>query len=176
MTEWWSVDRDVVDMAEELISKYHLHLLDARIGLIFRDLAPVSGGKLKLGEASKVSDRWQPLLKDRYHFVIWLAHDQWAMMDKRKKNALLDHELCHCRMDYDGKVWIKPHDIEEFNEVIQRHGLWYEAIEDTALAIQGRLFDGDKPKGFVEAIVFPEVKRQMETEFDDVEVSFERST
>lgn len=175
MIEWWTVDETVVELAKELIEKYHKPLKNARIGLLFRDEAPISNGKATLGRASKISDKWKPLLKDRYHFMIWLAYDRWQMLDNRSRRALLDHELCHCIMESDGKISIRPHDIEEFNDVIQRHGLWNVDAQQMALAVQGKLFESDGT-GFVEAIVFPEVKRGMEELFNDVEVSFSRES
>lgn len=138
--EWWQVPPEVTEMAEELIQEYHPSLLDARIAILFRSEAPVTNGKATLGMASKVNDKWRPLLEDReMHFVIWLAYDRWEDMDKRQKRALLDHELCHCFIDHDGKPQIHPHDFEEFAVVIARHGFWNADLERLDRTIQGKL-------------------------------------
>ena len=169
-SEYWSVDDEVIEMAQDLIEQYHPMLTDARIAIVFRDEAPSSKGRLTLGVASIINSKWRPLLNDKFDFLIWLAHDQWTMMDKRKRRALLDHELCHCIFGKNGWT-IRPHDIEEFHCIIQRHGLWNEDAQQMALAIQGQLFPNGEKKGFVSSVVFPEVKRHMEAEFDNVEVT-----
>lgn len=167
-TEWTRVPKKVIDLAEELIEKHHRNLSDARIGILFRSEAPVSGGKRTLGQASTVTAKWLPLLREPYDFIIWLAADAWEELDSRQQRALLDHELYHCHLSNEGKAEIRPHDIEEFAEIIQRYGFWRDDLERVALAFQGRLALADS--GFVKAI-FPEMKEQMETLFSDVEVS-----
>jgi predicted LPLAT superfamily acyltransferase len=58
-------------------------------------------------------------------FVIEIAFDAWEILEKEQRVALVDHELCHCMMDEDsGKLIMHPHDLEEFNAVVRRHGLW----------------------------------------------------
>lgn len=168
-TEWERVPPSVVEMAQDLIEKYHRHLMIVRIGLLFRSEAPVTGGKRTLGQASTVNAKWKPLLSEEFDFIIWLAADAWYEdLDDRQRRALLDHELCHCSLSNEGKPEIRPHDIEEFAEIVQRHGFWRDDLERVRMAFQGRLslLDG----GFVKA-VFPDVKAGMEAAFDDVEVS-----
>lgn len=151
--EWWQVPPEVTEMAEELIQEYHPSLLDARIAILFRSEAPVTNGKATLGMASKVNDKWRPLLEDReMHFVIWLAADWWELADKRKRRALLDHELCHCYIDGEYRAQIRPHDFEEFAVVIQRHGYWNEDLERLDRTIQGKLPLDMERKGFVTTI------------------------
>ena len=171
-TEWTRVPQKVIVLAQELIEKHHSNLRDARIGILFRSKAPVSGGKRTLGQASTVTAKWLPLLREPYDFIIWLAADAWEELDPRQRRALLDHELYHCHLNNDGKAEIRPHDIEEFAEIIQRYGFWREDLERVALAFQGRLALADG--GFVKAI-FPEIKEEMERAFEDVEVSLVRA-
>lgn len=135
---WMEASKDVVNLAQELIAAYHEELLDARIGLLFRSEAPTANGKARLGAASKVSDRWKPLLQQELDFIIWLAWDRWKGMSPQQRRALLDHELCHCRM-VKGESKLRGHDVEEFTEIIERHGLWKGDLEEMAAAIQGQL-------------------------------------
>ncbi len=151
--EWWQVPEMVTQMAEDLIANYHPSLHDARIAILFRSEAPITNGKVTLGQASKVTDRWRPLMKDmEMHFVIWLAQDRWDVMDKRKRRALLDHELCHCYLDNDGKAQLHPHDFEEFAVIIQRHGYWTDGLERLDRTIQGKLPLDIEPSGYVTTI------------------------
>jgi hypothetical protein len=168
-TEWERVPSAVVKLAEELIYEHHPNLLSARIGILFRSEAPVSGGKRTLGQASTVNAKWKPLLREEYDFIIWLAADAWlGELTDHQRRALLDHELYHCHLNNEDKAEIRPHDIEEFAEIIQRYGFWRDDLERVRLAVQGRLALAND--GYVKAI-FPELKEQMERAFDDVEVS-----
>ena len=167
-TEWTRVPQKVIVLAQELIKAHHPNLADARIGILFRSEAPISGGKRTLGQASTVTAKWLPLLREPYDFIIWLAADAWEELDPRQRRALLDHELYHCHLDNEGKAEMRPHDIEEFAEIIQRYGFWRGDSDRVALAVQGRLALADG--GFVKAI-FPEIKEEMERTFEDVEVS-----
>jgi hypothetical protein len=122
--KWIKAPQTVLDLAQELIEEYHEHLLSAKIGFIFRDFAELQNGKRILGKASKIS------AKDKVYseldFLIWLASDYWLVeANEQQRRALLDHELCHCMFDEETGTWkLRPHDFEEFREIVKRYGLW----------------------------------------------------
>jgi hypothetical protein len=74
----------------------------------------------------------------QYDIVILLNHEAWnsAEFSEKQMRALLDHELVHAEVakNDDGEVKtdeqgrtcyrIRKHDIEEFTEIVHRHGLW----------------------------------------------------
>lgn len=129
---WEEVPQQVLDLASGIIEAHHHHLLDAKIGFIFRSEAQTSGDKVILGQASKISEKMKVFMD--FDFLIWLAQDAWQGMTIAAKQALVDHELCHCK--YDGeKASMRQHDIEEFHEIIIRHGLWSTELKLTAQAI-----------------------------------------
>lgn len=131
MVEWDKVTDEVLQLAQQCIEKYRPSLMLARIGFLFRSEAQVSNGKVVLGQASKVPDKWKPLLEEPLDFVIWLASDYWFVMEPKEKRALMHHELCHCDI-LDGSPRIRPHDVEEFIEVVREHGLWYDSLRHMA--------------------------------------------
>jgi len=139
--------REVYGLLEELRAAYHPHLAEAKIVLAWRrGWRPTREGLLKLAKARKVG----PLDKQLhgFDFVIELNDEVWHEADfsREQKAALLDHELCHCSVkldDYgepettdDGRpAWcIRKHDVEEFSEVVARHGLWRYELERFARA------------------------------------------
>jgi hypothetical protein len=66
------------------------------------------------------------------YFLITVYTGPWLILSHAKRVALVDHELCHCRceMGQSGvKLWIRPHDSEEFTDIIDRHGLWRSDVE-----------------------------------------------
>ena len=57
----------------------------------------------------------------------------WNDLTDKQKAAILDHELEHCFVEETetGDVIYKllPHDLEEFNSIVTRHGLYAADIE-----------------------------------------------
>lgn len=141
--EWIKAPESVLKLADELIALYHEPLLSANIGFVFRATADRSGEKLVLGKAAKVSPRDK--VYNNLDFIIWLAQDWWmGILTDHQRRALLDHELCHCKFDEESETFkIRPHDIEEFQEIIERYGLWDESLRSAgrtlAVAAQGYL-------------------------------------
>lgn len=123
----------VAKLAERLIQQHHRHLLGHRVEYVFRSEAQSSGGRIVLGTARKVSGLNALLANlddgtDDPLFVIEIAEDTWDLLDDRQRTALVDHELCHCTVgetkDGDQVLKIRGHDVEEFRDIVERHGLW----------------------------------------------------
>jgi hypothetical protein len=155
---------EVETLARKLINTVdrHEHLADVRVDFIFINEAPASKGRLVLGRARKVGgltaylasadataepnlDGFAPRAP---FFVIEISFDTWQGLTEAQRVALVDHELCHCRVDFDDKTGEQKlstvgHDVEEFACVVERHGLWSNGLtgmgrvmsEQLALAI-----------------------------------------
>jgi hypothetical protein len=138
--------KEVEEVAVNLIEKYHQHLLDfnVRIEYMFTDKTPKNNGKEVWGCCRKVSSLNAYLAKDNVDgdpfFVIVISKDIWDILPAEKREALIDHELCHAlaeanqKEDEDDaepvKLSIRPHDLEEFACIVRRHGTWKNDIED----------------------------------------------
>jgi len=135
--EWEKANSMCIDLVAKVIHEYHPRLREARIGVLFRSTAGSRNGRLIIGQASTVSEKWNVVLGNvsRLDFIIWLAKDWWDDASVDQRNALVDHELCHCYFD-EWKPKILGHDIEEFAEVIERHGLWRNDLVTVASAFQ----------------------------------------
>jgi Putative phage metallopeptidase len=147
--------------------EHHDELEKARIGLAWRRaLKPDKDGHLVLGKCVKISDLQHEMVD--LDFVVLLNKEVWQNTEftDEKKLALMDHELCHAapvmddetdeqKMDEKGRLlWrVRKHDIEEFQDVVQRHGCYKRDLENFARALakskQAKmLFDADeKAKG-----------------------------
>lgn len=128
-TEYSEVDQEVLDLARMIMQQYHTDLLQAKIGFIFRAEAPKQNGRWTLGKAQKVSDKDK--MFNSLDFIIWIAEDRWKDASPLQRRALIDHELCHCRF-LDGEARMRPHDFEEFYEIIQRYGFWNKGLQSAA--------------------------------------------
>ena len=119
--------------ADALRKKYHPNIADAKIAYLFIPKGSKGGGKVSLGKASRESAISN--LLTNVDFVITLSYDQWQALDERQQLALLDHELCHCTVKRDKNGievgWdLRKHDIEEFSEVVERHGIVFADQKD----------------------------------------------
>lgn len=136
-------------MLDRLIEQYHTDLTNARIALAWNlSWKPDADGVKKLGKCKKASDLDRELAA--WDFVICLSQEFWADagVNDGQRRALLDHELCHAaiRVDRDGEPLrdergrivyrMRKHDIEEFSEVVARHGIYKRDLERFAVALK----------------------------------------
>ena len=141
---------EVAKIAEELIEKYHGHLLDfkVRIEYVFTNKTPKKGGKEVWAYVRKISALNAFLAGSEESsddfFVMVVSEPVWEILPADKRTPLVDHELCHLwaeaqQVDEDDadaipenpvKLSLSPHDVEEFSPIVRRWGLWREDVED----------------------------------------------
>jgi hypothetical protein len=130
-------------MLRDLVNKHHDELNHQRIALAW-NLAwkPDVDGRCTLGKCKRLTDLDREFTS--YDFVIILRREWWLHRDVKdaQRLALLDHELCHATVRLDPnsgepieddrgrKVYrVRKHDIEEFEEVVRRHGTYKRDLE-----------------------------------------------
>lgn len=139
MPQEYSQAPEVKDVADDLIDLYHSHLATVRIDYVFVSETLREKGKDVWGRAKKVSglNAWladpgrdnAASVPDDF-FVIEIAKAIWLQLDDKSRKALVDHELHHLDVDLDtGKLSLHPHDLEEFNGIVRRYGLWRADVE-----------------------------------------------
>ena len=150
---------EVEEVARDLINDYHTHLAPIRIEYVFVNECPKERGKAVWARAKKISglNAWlaQParreLTEPEEFFVIEVAKPIWLQLDGKARRALVDHELTHCDVDSADRLAIRPHDLEEFNVIVRRHGLWRVEVEAFLEAARERQpglgFDGPALQG-----------------------------
>jgi Putative phage metallopeptidase len=145
-------DDDVRTLARTLIHSHHNHLSGMEIRYVFRDTHQESRGKEVWAKTRLVGglnawlagdgDEGEP---ERF-FLIEIARDVWDLLGDDGKSALIDHELCHCRIEHtedgEARLSIRPHDVEDFVSIVERHGLWNSDVRKLVeTGMQGTLFD-----------------------------------
>lgn len=123
---------EIIDRLWRLVDAYHPHLSAARIKVEVRDEAPVKNGFTTMAEVDTADDDAE---RAEFDFAVWFALDEWAGMTELQRDAITDHELCHCGWDEQGKPLLINHDIQEFNAIIARYGLWWPSADETRLAL-----------------------------------------
>lgn len=120
---WSEAPQSVIHTAENLIENFHPILKSARIAFVMRSKAQKQGTRYILGQCTKVPDKFKPYLE--FDYIIWISEEDYMGMDDLQREALIDHELCHCKWSSKTGTWgIRPHDVQEFSDVIRRHGTW----------------------------------------------------
>jgi hypothetical protein len=133
---------DLYDLMEELRGEYHDDLEGASIALAWRHGWKADpDGRVILGQMKKAADLDRQL--HDFDFILLLNFEVWSHVEfsEAQKRALLDHELCHGaraldadrepRYTPDGRAVyrIRKHTIEEFHEIVERHGQWKGDIQ-----------------------------------------------
>lgn len=104
-------------------------------------------GRLTLGKCVKASELHRELAP--YDFVILLNRDFWRneRVTALQRTALLDHELMHAavsrdengdpKVDERGRTIyrMRKHDLEEFRDIVARHGCYKSDIEEFMKAV-----------------------------------------
>ncbi len=144
---------EVKRIAEELIDQHHPHLQDHARKLV--DYYYRYGGGVDWGGKCKKCTAFERHVTSMM-FFLFISMDAWKAMSAQQRVALVDHELCHIQRDHTEQInsetqqwerkwcnaddpdsWsIRKHDVEEFSDVIYRHGLWETGIEKIAAAVR----------------------------------------
>ena len=130
------------------IASNHPHLAEVNVGLQWaRGWKPDKDAKLTLGRAGKASEIERQTLG--VHAWIKINSMFWnsPTTTDAHRDALMDHELCHIKVELDkngdprkddrGMICIRMarHDCEEFEAIIERHGLHTVTLQRVAAVL-----------------------------------------
>ena len=140
---------EVKKLAEELIDKYHPHLVDAKdyIGYYYRE-----GGQVSWGVKPTRNNPFVNKLTEGEMVTIFVVRGDWEGWSMERRLAEVDHALCHINRTSAGKIqgengqpvdtwedpeepknWsIRKHEVEDFACIVERHGLYYGSLEKFA--------------------------------------------
>lgn len=143
---------DLGPLGKQLIEKYHRHLIGYPVRFAWRSQSRRNKTKEVLATAEIVRGRFASFVmtpeehlmagQDFGPAMFWIevSEEAWDTLDDAQRYALLDHELCHCSVtENDGGEMVmdlRPHDLEEFNDIVKRHGLWLDDVRAFAEAVK----------------------------------------
>jgi hypothetical protein len=137
----------VAEIANKLIPKYHPHLATAKFLFCSRNKAQKQGGVPVPGTVKKAS----PLEKylgshilpndDEPDFIMIIALSLWNDMNPNQRTAFIDHLLMRCGAEDedesgDIKYSIHPPEVQEFSEIVSRHGNWNISLQNLCHEIE----------------------------------------
>jgi hypothetical protein len=130
---------EVKEIATRYINKHHTHLANVMIVYLFNAKSIVKKGKEKLGEVKLISGMNAYLITrdlqepQEQLFVMIISKSAWDLLENQPgaREALIDHELCHLDRDLEtSALSVNPHDVEEFFDIVRRHGAWAKDIQN----------------------------------------------
>lgn len=150
-------------LVDELEEFADLRIGEALIMVVMRSIPASDGGKAVAGSMALPTWKGKYGMGDLAlwllakacggeppDFILLLDTTFWEGATPHQREALVHHELMHAKhaTDRDGEkrfteeglpVWaIRPHDLEEFNQTVQRYGAWHDDIT----SFVGALRDG----------------------------------
>lgn len=139
------------EIAVDLIDGHHEHLMTARILWLFTTSKRTRGGHVVLGSSSRSNPLQRYLssgnesVQTGYDYIVLLDEGRWLRALKTQQLALVDHLLCcmvqrvtvNSRSGEMTKTWatVGP-DINEFTEVIRRHGVYLPSQQKFATVLR----------------------------------------
>lgn len=131
---------------EIVIPRWHEHLQEAAIAYIYDAEIMTSKGRAIMAKIRKANPVEHHLTG--MDLIVLVSMPIWRTLEESQQIALMDHELSHVETTMKGtppnhevKYKLVGHDLEEFNEVVKRHGAWYPDIKEFYNSLlQGDLF------------------------------------
>lgn len=128
MDDSYAISDMYSELAEQIIKDKRPDILDAGIsvGFISSDKQKKHGRiKLVLGECKKVDELHK--LFCPYDFLIIIYDRNCEGLTDEQMQILIWHELNHIGIDPEtGDFFVKPHDVEEFDDIIREYGLHWQ--------------------------------------------------
>ena len=91
------------------------------VGYLTSDFKKTSNGRLVFGECRKVPAWAAPFIP--YDFLIIIYEVNIMLFTPEQIKMLLHHELLHIEQSEKGTFRVKPHDVEDLREIIDKCGL-----------------------------------------------------
>ena len=114
-------------LAGEVISGHEnlAELEDCRIAYLYSDKKKKSQGKTVFADTELVKEKYRALLP--YDFIITFYQPNCEKLNTEAMSRLMYHELRHVGIKSDGRFYVRPHDLEDFRDVVQAWGVdWIE--------------------------------------------------
>lgn len=137
----YTIDKTIETVANKIIAQHRKDLAMLKICYMFRETAAISDDKTIAGMCCKVDDRNKTV--HAFDFLIEIAKDVWDEASDEFRLALIDHELGHVGIRYNApnepamdektgrlKTYVRRHDVEEFEDVLERHGAYHKGLRD----------------------------------------------
>lgn len=108
------------ELGNAIIQELFPKLTTVSIAWLSSDKAKMNNGKRVHAECSKVTEKYDWCCP--YDFTITVYEPNVLGFTDEQMKILLEHELMHIGVD-ENRLYIVPHDAEEFTEIIRKYGI-----------------------------------------------------
>ena len=145
---------EIERIAEKLIEIFKPELEGFSIRYVFNSENPKLHGEEKTALARKVVGLNAFLAGEPDgFFVLEFGRPAFDELTEAQLIAVVHHELCHFGISDDGKLWIIPHDVEEFSEVVKVHGSYDLNLMIFSESLEKGNSDADNRKELINRIL-----------------------
>jgi hypothetical protein len=142
MSREYEQSKLIEGIAKRFIKEHHPHLKNASIGYLMHQKDPEKNtpvrGDSRIGIMEKIAKVYSVPEKYRmltgFNYMIEVDEVYWDFLELKQQEAIIDHELCHIASDEDG-LYIRDHDVEEFAQILVRHGFWNANIDQSGTTV-----------------------------------------
>ena len=113
-------------LIKECIDEYHEELKELSIIVLMRKGDWVSKRKTIWAKIKKATPEEIEICD--CDIILIINDDIWNNITDGQQRAIIDHELSHLTCDDYGNFKIVGHDLEEFEHIVRRHGLWNQEL------------------------------------------------
>lgn len=107
------------------------YIEDVTVIFLESDKEKKSKGKTIFGECEKVPDKYKWAIPADFTITIYTENAAGFTEDQMK--ILMEHELRHIG-ENDGKLFVNPHDIEDFETILKRYGMNWQKPENKPIS------------------------------------------
>lgn len=129
-------------IAERLIAQNDStfeHVGRLTIRYLWKKKGGTTDGKPVWGFAARPGPLLQHFVKTDFLVVLPADHLRAGKATWLQVEALIYHQLCHVRVNDEGRPAIAAHDFEGFTAEVGRYGLWQGSLRAMARAVQNQL-------------------------------------
>lgn len=112
-----------MDLIRSEASLRWIEIAEISVGFLSSNKAKQSKGKTVYGQCERVPDKYRSFIP--YDFLITVYEPNVIDFTTEQIRILIHHELLHVGVNEKAEPGyrINPHDVEEFNEIINRYGI-----------------------------------------------------
>ena len=122
----YSVDLRTKDLAKRVIEEYPVtfeELKGINIAYLCSTEKKKSHGRLVFADCQLLNPKMRVI--SGYVFVITVYEPNMALLDEDQQKLVMWHELHHAEVDGEDEYCIRPHDLEDFRDLIESKGMDY---------------------------------------------------
>lgn len=124
---------DLETLANKVITEHaELEILkenNIKVGFVRSLKKKKSRNRLTFADTRKVTEPYSIFVP--YDFLITFYMPNVSMLNENQIEILMWHELKHCGVDEKGNLYLAPHDIEDFTNILEKHGLHWAETNNT---------------------------------------------